>query len=95
MQDLQIQLDALIDFKSYLESFQSDLENIAQEYNKTVHSLIDNGLTLQISENYESKYWIVNDNDIKKIIENIESSDLYYINLNIAQTEEAIRNAML
>lgn len=93
MQDLKRQLEALEALKSYLIKFAQGLSELSGSYNSTVKSLVDSGLTVQISENYGNTYQQRNTNEIKKLIEMIETEDLPYVNNNIQALIELIERA--
>jgi hypothetical protein len=90
MQNFEIQLAALEEFKSFLEQFCDELGDKVIMYGNKFNSAREAGLSVQIAENYASNYCIPNMDKLSKITATIKEYDIPYINGNIVGIKEAI-----
>jgi len=95
MQDIQVQLDALIQLRSFLMRFNEDIREKSVEFNARFRALRDAGLSAQISENYEANYADPNLQHLRYLIANITDRDIPYVSVLIAQFEETLAKARM
>ena len=93
MQNLEIQLAALEEFRSFLNNFKEEIGDKLTMYSNKFFSLREAGLSVQVAETYLSDFCEPNTQILRNLIDNITQNDLPYINGNIASTNEAIERA--
>ena len=90
MQDLQKQLEALQEFKSFLENFREEMGDKLIQYSNKSLALREAGVAVQITDYYLSHFCEPNSSALRNIQETIAERDLPYINENIAKTIELL-----
>ena len=93
MQDLERQLAALEEFRSFLENFREEIGDKLIAYSNKTLSLRENGVAVQIADYYLSNFCEPNTAVLHNLKENIAERDLPYVKENIAITIEAIGRA--
>ena len=87
MQQIQIQIDALIKLRIALETLRSNLIEKEQNFNSKVQGSRENGVPAEIADYFEKGYWPENERRLRNVIDSIENVGLPYINNNIAALE--------
>jgi len=95
MQDLEKQLAALEEFKSFLELFKEEIGDKLIQYSNKVLSLPESGLSRQTADYYLSNFCEPNTQVLYNLGSNIKERDLLYIKENIASITEAIGKARM
>jgi len=95
MQDLEVQLAALNELRSFLMRFNEDMREKSVEFNSRFQAIRESGLPAQISDNYEANYAAPNLQNLRYLIANITDKDLPYVSACIAQFEQALAAARM
>lgn len=95
MQNLEIQLAALEEFKSFLETFREEIGEKVTTYGNKFLALREAGLSIQFSETYAANYCNPNMDFLHKFMESIAQNDLTYLNKNIVSVKEVIDRARM
>ena len=95
MQNLEVQLAALEEFRSFLETFKEELGEKMIMYSNKFFALREAGLSVQIADTYLSAFCEPNTQVLRNLIDTITQNDLPYINGNIASINEAIERARI
>jgi hypothetical protein len=90
MQDLERQLAALEEFRSFLMNFREEIGDKLIAFSNKSLSLRENGVAVQIADYYLSNFCEPNTAVLHNLKENIAERDLPYINENIAKTIELL-----
>jgi len=93
MQDLEKQLAALEEFKSFLENFKEEIGEKLIQYSNRFFALREAGLSVQTAEYYLSNFCEPNTAVLHNLKETIAERDLPYIKENIESIIEAIGRA--
>ena len=95
MQDLQKQLEALQQLRSFLSYFNESMREKSVEFNDRFHNIRESGLSAQFADNYEANFADPNLQNLRYLIANITEKDLPYVNENIAIITEALERARM
>jgi DNA-directed RNA polymerase subunit RPC12/RpoP len=93
MQNLNLQLDALYELKSFLEQFTANLFSLRQTYQNKMLGLHDGDVSLQVADSYCKDFWDKNNKIISNIIGKLRETDYPYILRQIETIEMAIQAA--
>ena len=90
MQNFEIQLAALEEFKIFLEQFCDELGDKVIMYGNKFLSVREAGMPMQIAAYYAGNYCNPNMDNLSRITATIKEYDIPYINDNIAAIKDAI-----
>lgn len=90
MQDLQVQLNALMELRSFLVQFNEEIREKSVMFNAKFSAIRDSGLPAQIAANYEATYADPNLQNLRYLIANITDKDLPFVNAQIVQFEQLL-----
>ena len=95
MQDLQIQLDALMELRSFLIQYNEEMRAKSVEFNSKFWSIRESGLPSQFADNFEANYADPTLQNLRNMIAGITDRDIPYVNSLIAQFEQALAIARM
>ena len=93
MNDLEIQLAALNELRSFLEQFRDELGDKLIMYGNKFFAIRDAGLSVQVADTYMANFCDPNTHQLRNLIETIGERDLPYVKENIDITEQALAKA--
>jgi|GEM_PF-943755 len=92
-QSLQLQLEKLEQLEQFLCSTIEDLTERMKIYNDRVAALREEGLSIEIADNYEERYCNPDRQLLQRLTENMENADLQYIRRNIEKLHAQLEAA--
>ena len=95
MQDLEVQLAALNELKSFLEQFKEEMRDKSVEFMSRFGGIRESGLHVQFAENYEANYADPALQNIRNLIADITDRHLPYVNSIIAQAEKYLEQSRM
>lgn len=93
IQSIEAQLEALHQLEQFLINTIEELHARMQTYNDRVSALRNDGLAVEIADNYDANYCIPNNQKLWQVTEHMEQSDLKYLRDNIQHYEEELEIA--
>jgi len=93
MNDLEIQLSALNELRSFLEQFREELGEKLIAYSNRFLAIREAGLSVQVADTYMANFCEPNTQQLRNLIETIAERDLPYVKENIDITEQALARA--